>query len=269
MTVLITGACGGLGRALATEAAQRGYDMVLTDVSAAGLAAFRIGLLRQYDVRVETATCDVTNPAAVAELFSAIYAKDLQLDMLLNVAGIDYEGGFLDLPCEQAIDIVRVNVEGSMRMLHGALKHRRPGAPFRTVVVSSLASFYPIPLKATYAASKRFLLDFSTALSQELSAQSASILTLCPGGLPTTQGALAGIDAQGFWGRATTNSLTLVARKTLQKALRGKRVYIPGAMNRVFSLLGGLVPRALLARLLYSRWSQARAGRPACERMVG
>ena len=269
MTVLITGASGGLGRSMALEAARLGHHLVLTDLSAAGLEAIRQGILRQYAVQVECYPCDVMDPASVASLFQALENEHVSVDMLLNIAGVDYEGGFLDIPCEQVIDIVRVNIEGSMRMIHGALSHRTPGGHFNLVVVSSLASLYPIPLKATYAASKRFLLDFCTALAQEVSGQDVSVLTLCPGGLPTTQGALQGIEAQGFWGRATTNSLPKVARRTIARALRGKRLYIPGLLNRTFSVCSALVPRQSIARLLYARWSQARAGRPAGERLVG
>jgi short-subunit dehydrogenase len=117
-----------------------------------------------------------------------------------------------------------------------------------------------MPLKATYAASKRFLLDFSMAISQELADQNATVLALCPGGLPTTPGAMQGISAQGFWGRITTNSLPLVARRTISRALLGKRMYIPGTVNRIFSILGRLVPRTALTKLLYSRWHHAREG---------
>ena len=120
-----------------------------------------------------------------------------------------------------------------------------------------------MPLKATYAASKRFLLDFSMALSQEVREKNATVLALCPGGLPTTEGAIQGIEAQGFFGRITTSGLTAVARRTITKALKGRRTYIPGTVNRVLSILGRLVPRQLLVQLLYSRWHQARAGRTA------
>jgi short-subunit dehydrogenase len=245
---------------MAIESARRGYDLVLTDVNADSMAAFREGLLRQYSVKAEAIACDLTDASDVAKLFRTIRDMGIQLNMLLNIAGIDFEGSFLEMDCDRLIDIVRVNIEGSMRVLHGALLSRDPGSGFTIVVVSSLASLYPMPLKATYAASKRFLLDFSIALSQELAQKNASILTLCPGGLPTTPGALKGIDAQGFWGRITTNSQTLVARRTITKALKGRKIYIPGVVNRIFSILGRLVPRNLLARLLYLRWRQAREG---------
>ncbi len=263
MTVLITGAGGGLGRAMALEAARRGYDLMLTDVNAQSLAFFRDGLMRQYNVKVESLPCDLTDAADVNRLFEYARAGKMELNMLLHVAGIDFEGGFLELECDRLIDIVKVNIEGTLRVLHGALGTRDKNRRFAIVVVSSLASMYPMPLKATYAASKRFLLDFSMAMSQELAGENATVTALCPGGLPTTPGAMQGISAQGFWGRITTNSLTAVARRTIAKALRGRRVYIPGTVNRLFSILGRLVPRAALTKLLYSRWHKAREGHAA------
>ncbi len=257
MTVLITGAAGGLGRAMAVEAAGQGYDLVLTDVDGESLSQFRSGLLRLYNVTVDILVCDLTRAEDVSGLFSFIREKGIALNMLLHVAGIDFEGSFLEVACDKLVDIVRVNIEGTLRVLHGAMDVRDKKSRFSIVVVSSLASLYPMPLKATYAASKRFLLDLSTALSQELANRNTTILTLCPGGLPTTPGAMRGIDAQGFWGRATTNSLSRVARRTIASARRGGRMYIPGIINRVFSIAGRFVPRALLAKLLYRRWLKA------------
>lgn len=263
MRVLITGAGGGLGRAMAAECARRGWDLMLTDMNEKSLQAFREGLCRQYHCNVDTLPCDVTDAEDVKRLFQHIHEKGLAINMLLNVAGIDFEGGFLEVECDKLIDIVKVNIEGSLRMLHGALNARELDKRFHIVVVSSLASMYPMPLKATYAASKRFLLDFSIALAQELAQKNATVLTLCPGGLPTTPGALQGISAQGIWGRMTTNSLTVVARRTINRSLRGKRVYIPGIINHIFSIMGRLVPKSMLTKLLYSRWHQAREGHAA------
>ena len=94
MTALITGASGGLGRALAAECAGRGYDLFLTDISEQGLIEIKHGIQRQYDVAVHTKVCNVTNPREVAELFAAIDALNVKLNMFLGVAGIDFEGGF-------------------------------------------------------------------------------------------------------------------------------------------------------------------------------
>ena len=259
MMVLITGACGGLGRAMAVECAQRGYSLFLTDMNQIKLEEIRQGLLRQYDVSVYIKACDLKDSGATEGLFQYIGRLGISLNMLLNIAGVDFEGSFLERQCSQLMDIVQLNVAATLRVTHAAFACRNPQEKFFIVNVSSLASLYPIPLKATYAASKRFLLDFSIALHQELKDQNASVLALCPGGLPTTDEALSGIAAQGLWGRLTTNSLSAVAHKTISKALEGKPIYIPGMVNMILSFLGKLVPKPFIAKLLYNRWRAAQA----------
>ena len=257
MIALITGASGGLGRTMAAECARRGYDLYLTDLKEQPLCDLARGITRQYGVNVHTHACDLTDQVAANTLFGRLDAEGIRLNLLLNIAGVDYEGAFLSRESETLIKIVQLNIEATMRVTHAALKRRAEGA-FHIINVSSLASLYPIPLKATYAASKRFLLDFSMALGHELACENVHVLALCPGGLPTTKEALSGIEAQGFWGRATTNELSAVARNTLSRALKNKRVYIPGVVNRALSIAGKLIPDAWIARMLYARWNAAQ-----------
>jgi len=258
MNVLITGAAGGLGRAFAVECAHRGYNLFLTDVNEAGLVAIREGIIRQYGVSVTIKKCDLTSDADVDALLRYSQSLGLRFDMLLNVAGIDFEGGFMDRDYSSISAIIQLNIEATLRITHKVLEIRSTDNKLFIVFVSSLASLYPIPLKATYAASKRFLLDFSIALREELKSENVSVMSLCPGGLPTTQDALNGISAQGFWGDATTNRLEMVASNTISRALKGRKIYIPGVINRIFSILGKITPRSLVARMLYIRWNRAQ-----------
>ncbi|MGI6778888.1 MAG: SDR family NAD(P)-dependent oxidoreductase [Acetivibrionales bacterium] len=258
MAVLITGASGGLGRAFAIECAERGYDILLTDINVEGLGKVKTGIERQYDVCVYVKPCDITNDSEVDSLITFAKEAGIQLDMLLNVAGIDYEGGFVEQNFDNVSKILRVNIEASLRITYKALSLRRRSGRFYIVFVSSLASMYPMPLKATYAASKRFLLDFSIAVGQELKHKNVSVLALCPGGMPTTSECIKAIEAQGFWGGVTTNHLEKVAHRTISKSLCGKKVYIPGTINRIFSIAGKFIPTGITARLLYNRWSKAQ-----------
>lgn len=258
MHVLITGAAGGLGRAFAVSCARKGYHLFLTDVNEAGLRAIQTGLRRQYGVSVEIKACNLTEKEELKALFEHIDNLQWRFDMLLNVAGIDFEGGFMTLDTQKVSRIVRLNVEATLCVTYETIARRRQGEKFSIVFVSSLASLYPMPLKATYAASKRFLLDFSIALSHELRSQRVSVMALCPGGLATTQEALSGMAAQGFWGRVTSNSLETVTERALRKALRGRPVYIPGVVNRIFSICASLIPKGVIARVLLGRWQRAQ-----------
>jgi len=259
MRVFITGAAGGLGRALAVACAQRGWDLFLTDRDEAGLKRLKAGLRRRFPADVRISACDLTDEKDVRKLMRRVDRLHLRFGMLLNIAGVDFEGGFLERDCDKLVSIVNVNVTATLRVTHEVLSRREGEGRFYLVFVSSLASLFPMPLKAIYAASKRFLLDFSLALGQELRAQRVNVLALCPGGLPTTEGSIRGIEAQGLWGRLTTNPLERVAQNTIAKALAGQRVYIPGKVNRLLGSLGKLVPKRVVTGLIYLRWYNAQA----------
>lgn len=258
MNVMITGAAGGLGRAMAVECGRRGYNIFLTDINESGLLPLQLGLERRFGVCVTAKACDLTKSESVDELMAVIDECGIRFDMLLNIAGVDYEGGFLGREREKVAKIVSLNDEATLRVTHAVLSRRRQGKHFTLVFVSSLASMFPMPLKATYAASKRFLLDFSIALRQELRDQGANVLALCPGGLVTTREAMRGIAAQGFWGDVTTNRLEDVARCTIDRALGGKGVYIPGTLNRALSFFGHFIPRPWAAAVVHRRWRRAQ-----------
>jgi short-subunit dehydrogenase len=111
-----------------------------------------------------------------------------------------------------------------------------------------------MPVKATYAASKRFLLDFSLALREEVRPLGATVTVLCPAGLPTTPECIRAIEAQGLMGQLTTQDIGSVAAGTLDCALKGRAVYIPGLFNRMLQMLGALAPASLVASLIGHRW---------------
>ncbi len=259
MTVLITGAAGGLGRALANECGRRRYNLFLTDINAEGLSCIKQGLERQFDITVATAACDLTNKESVDKLLDIIDKHEIRFDMLLNAAGMDFEGEFIRRDREQLVKIVLLNNAATLRITHAILKRRRPCRQFTIVFVSSLASIVPMPLKATYAASKRFLLDFAAALRQELRKDDVNVLTLCPGGMVTTKDTMLGIKAQGLLGEATTNPLESVSRITIDRALAGKSIYVPGILNRILSFLARIIPRTWAAAAVYRRWNTAQS----------
>jgi hypothetical protein len=256
--VLITGATGGLGKAFAVECARRGWSLFLTDLREDALDIFARSLQTTYGVPVHYQACDLADVSSRSALFEGMQARQNRFWALINVAGIDHEGLFLDQSRGQIRAIIRLNVEGTLEMCHGALPLRDPQQAFRIINVASLAAFYPMPVKATYAASKRFILDFSLALREEVRELGATVTVLCPGGLPTTAEVVEAIEAQGLPGFITTVNTGTVAAMTLDAALRGEAVVIPGWFNRSLQILGGLAPDALVTRFIGARWRQAR-----------
>jgi len=256
--VLITGATGGLGKALAAECASRGWQLFLTDVSAERLSVLAQGLERLYGVDVAFLPCDLVDSVAREQMWDDLRRRGVRIRMLMNVAGVDFEGPFRERPLDELRAILRLNVEATVEMTRRVLGFRDPAGTLRIVNVASLAAYYPMPLKAAYAASKRFLLNFSLAVREELRSSGVSVTVLCPGGMATNPDSIRGILAQGFWGRMTTLGVGEIAARTLDHALAGRAVYVPGILNQTLRLLGSLVPAEVVSSLIRGRWTEAR-----------
>lgn len=255
--VFITGACGGLGKAFAVECASRGWDLFITDLYEEQLQSLASGISTAYGINVIYHPCDLTDAESRSSLINIIRDRKIKFLSLINVAGIDFEGYFAERTISEIQKLIRLNIESTVEITRSILELRDPLKSFRVIMVSSLAAFYPMPVKALYAASKRFLLDFSLALREEIRDMGGTVTVLCPAGMPTTEITIRAIDAQGFIGRATTTNVGFVAAKTIDSALKGRRVYVPGTLNKIIRLLGSLVPPALVSHLVGQRWSAA------------
>jgi len=129
----------------------------------------------------------------------------------------------------------------------------------RVLNVASTAAFQPGPLMAVYYATKAYVLSFSEAIAEELRGTGVTVTALCPG--PTKTGFQAGAameDSKLVRGRDIMDSKT-VARIGYAAMLEGKRVVIPGAMNKVLAQSVRFLPRATVARAV--KRAQERAER--------
>lgn len=259
--VCITGATGGLGRAFSVECANRGWDLFLTDLSDNALSILAASLTNTYNINVYHRSCDLTNFEARTELFDYVRQQGFSFNFLINIAGLDFEGPFSERTRSQIRTMLRLNIEATVEMTHEIMKMRDSSRTFRVINVASLAAYYPMPIKAMYASSKRFLLDFSRALGEELRSSDVTVTALCPAGMPTTPECISAIEAQGFAGRITTQNVGYVAAHTIDSALKGRSVYIPGLLNRLLKTAGSVVPPTIIARVVGSRWKSAQSKR--------
>jgi uncharacterized protein len=255
--LLITGATGGLGSAFVLEAAKRGYDLLLTDKNPDG-NSLAVRLAEKFHVTVNYRPCDLADDNAREKFLTGLKADGFVFWGLINVAGLDYEGAFLEKNRAQILKILKVNILATMDITHGVLSMRDPESKFRLINVSSLAGFYPMPFKATYAASKRFLLDFSRALREEIR-PFGTVTALCPAGMPTNVEDMRSMFAQGYWGLVTCVNQDVVAKRTLNAALKGKAVVIPGWLNVIIQAVSSLLPVSFKIHFVAKRWKKARS----------
>ncbi|HEY1384023.1 MAG TPA: SDR family NAD(P)-dependent oxidoreductase [Dongiaceae bacterium] len=240
---LITGASSGIGEAFA-RALPKTTILLLTGRDRARLAHLAAELATS-DRPVRSIAADLATPEGRQAVIG--FAMDQKIDLLINNAGIGHLGAVADNPPERETGMAELNmvapVEITRALLPGMLTRAEPEQRGGLIFVASAAAFMPIPLFATYAASKAFLLHYAEALAAELSEAPVDVLALCPGATRTR-----------FFERANIGRASLppmhepdrVAREGLQ-ALGHRVVHVVGPGNYLATTAARLLPRRLVA----------------------
>lgn len=242
-TALITGASSGLGKELAKLYAQDGHDVVLVARSEDKLKALAEELQSAHGITATVIAADLSRATAPAELVKALERRSLVVDVLVNNAGYGLYGEFTKTDLTKELEMIQLNVtsltELTKRLLPGMVARGRG----QVLNVASTAAFQPGPLMAVYYATKAFVLYLSEALASELEGTGVTVTAFCPG--PTES---------GFQAEAQLGGSKLVAGKKLpdartvatlgyRAAKKGKRVYIPGALNYAMANSIRFLPR--------------------------
>jgi short-subunit dehydrogenase len=245
-TCVVTGASSGIGAEIARELTRRGYGVTLVARREERLRE----LAAELGVGADVHACDVTDPGARVGLAEALEARGRTVAALVDNAGFSTSGRFWESARERELDMVRTNVEAVVdfcALFVPGMVERGEGAVLN---LASTAAFQPLPMQAAYAATKAFVLSFTEALHAELKGTGVSATALCPGPVKTEFVEVAGLqkaedELPGFaW-----STPEAVAKAGVAGMADGKRVVIPGLVNRASAFGGQHAPRSVLLRL--------------------
>jgi uncharacterized protein len=242
---LITGASGGIGRELA-KCCARDYDVILvarSEIQLKLVAAEVTALGRQSRILAK----DLTQPNAAVEVFDQFGAEDI--DVLVNNAGFGLIGPFVDLPIDQQLMMLQLNVAALIQLtwlFAPKMLARRGG---RILNVASTAAFQPGPGMAVYFATKAFVLSFSGALHEEFSHGGVTVTALCPGPTATGFGDVAGASNTNLFRKNRVMQARDVARIGYDAMRAGKPLVFAGLRNRLTAFSTRFAPRQFAARL--------------------
>jgi uncharacterized protein len=250
-TCLVTGASSGIGADVARSLARRGHGLTLAARREERLGELAAELRDAHGVRVDTIECDLSDEADRARILERLAELAVNVEVLVNNAGFGTGGRFERLHPERELEMVGVNVEAPVALCARFVPDMVRRGRGAILNVASTAAFQPLPRQATYAATKAFVLSFTEGLHAELAGTGVTATALCPGPVRTEFADVAGIgdDAAGlpsvFWADAPE-----VAEEGVRGLEHGKRVVVPGLLNRGGAIAGHHTPRSLLLRVV-------------------
>ncbi len=246
--VAITGAAGGLGRALAHAFLERGARVAALDVDEAGLARLAPEIL--------ALPCDITQPEACREAVARILDCFGALDVLVNNAGISHRSLFAATDLAVIRRVMEVNFFGALNATQAALEAlaARRGA---IVAVSSVAGFTPLAARTGYAASKHALHGLFDTLRSELEGSGVHVMIACPSFIRTAIAqAHLGADGGAAEGPRTVVGEALepaaVAARIARGLENGERLLLIGRVAHLAWWMTRFAP-GLYARLMARR----------------
>jgi NAD(P)-dependent dehydrogenase (short-subunit alcohol dehydrogenase family) len=253
--VVVTGAAGGLGRALSLRFGQAGARIVALDREASMLDAL-LAELHRAGVAAIGAACDVTIEEDCLKAMAEAKRCFGAVDVLVNNAGITHRSPFAHTETAVIRRVMTVNFFGALHCTHAALDElvTRRGM---VIAISSVAGFAPLIARTGYAASKHALHGFFDSLRTEVEPLGLRVMLVCPSFIQT------GIEKNALDGRGLAArhpqaivgvraSAESIAERIFQAARREHRLLLPDGVSRSSWWVSRLAPR-LYARLMVAK----------------
>ncbi len=248
---LISGASSGIGEALAHRFAQAGLNLLLVARSEAKLHSLANELARQHGVQCFVESADLSKPGAASVLAGKIAARGLQVEILINNAGVLEQGAFTNISIERHQGIIDLNISGLTAMLAEFLPAMQARGSGKIVNVASIAAFQPVVGLASYAASKAYVLSLTEALAEECKASGVTVTALCPGITATNMmaGAIDNNASLQSIPNFMVRDATTVAEEAYQACMQGKVIVVPGLVNLAGTIAARATPKWLVRRV--------------------
>ena len=250
---LVTGASSGIGLELARQFAGHGYDLF---VSAEGGLDPAVAQLRTLGRQVHAFEADLRTGQGVEALYAAVSAHGRPLAAAALNAGIGRGGAFVDNGLDDELDVIRLNVLGTVHLAKLILDDMVLADAGAILITSSIAAEMPGAFQTTYNASKSFLQSFTEALQAELAQTEVVLTALMPGPTDTNFFHRAGLDDAPI-ARGPLEDPARVARQGFEALMGGKDKTVGGSLaTKATAAAAAVLPDKVKALL------HRRANRP-------
>lgn len=182
--VVVTGAAGGIGTAIARRFATEGARVVVSDVKAEGVEETAAGI-RGAGGKARGVVADIATAAGCRGLIADVLAGEGQVDVLCNNAGINRRGALLALSDEDWDLSFAVNLDAMFHLCRAALPPMIAAGGGAIVNTASQWGLHPAPGHIAYNVTKAAVASFTQNLARDYAPQKIRVNAVCPGEIHT------------------------------------------------------------------------------------
>ena len=230
---------------MAVQLAAAGVDLVLVARNGDRLEEVATELRAsggQLDIEVIEA--DLSDPEGLAAVEKRVVAQEAPIDLLVNNAGLGYEGPFHSQDLAEVSETIDVNVVALVRLTHAALRSMTARDRGQVILVSSMASLQGMPMTAVYSATKAFITSFGEGLYEEHKGTGVTVTTVLPG-LTHTEFHERGRWNLDKWPSVGWQDADAVAEAALTAAAKSRPEVVTSWHNRLLAAITSKTPRHL------------------------
>ena len=255
---LVTGAASGMGRVYALRLAERGYNLVLVDINAAGLeeteSLVRADVAASEDVRMECKgdfkvmriQQDLSVSDAADKVFEQTEAAGCAVEVLVNNAGVMYCQGIAETSEKMLRLIMMVHMNTPLMLCRKYVVPMKERGCGYILNISSLAECMNWPGIGMYGATKRFVKDYSRELRIECQKTGVSVTNAYFGAVDTPLIPLKDSLRKLARALAVMISPEKAVERALKATFRRRRGVMPGVLNHIFRPICIILPDCLL-----------------------
>lgn len=180
-TVVVTGGCGGIGRAICSELAARGARVAVVDLDGAGAEKVAAELVAAHGGSALGVATDIADADSVAAAVKAVEDGLGPVTALVNNAGVDVIGPFVDSDPEVWDRLIDINLKGTIRFTRAVLDGMIERSAGRIVNIASDAGRVGSSGEVVYSATKGGVIALAKGLAREVAKHGITVNAVCPG----------------------------------------------------------------------------------------
>ena len=240
---LITGGSSGIGLAYADALAARGYNtLIVSNRDDLNAEAQKILQAKHPNTTVSTLMADLAVAGAGQQLFDYCHEHDMDIEVLVNNAGMFYFGAVVEKPMALTDKMLQLHVTTPTDLCVLFGKEMKDKGHGYILNAGSIAGFMSFPTIAAYESSKSYLVKFSRALAFELSHYGVKVCCVCPGAVDTDLYNLSSNLRKWLCRIGVMLKPHQIANRGLRALFHGRKRKIPGCINYFFLFCCFLLP---------------------------